>query len=512
MDAIVIWIGCAFAFGFAAQRVGLPPLIGYLMTGFGLTYANQHLGYTLNGEDALREISHVGILVLLFTVGLKLKVSQVFKIEVFGTSALHMLISAVIYAGAIHLVFSWELMTSLLLASLLAFSSTVLAANSLEDRQELRAFHGRMAIGILIIQDLGAMALISLTSGEVPNLAAFGVFFLFLLRPFFHKLLDWCGHGGMLILFGLALAIIGGETLFHHVMGLSAELGALIMGAMCAKHPKCGEMYDSLWSIKEVFLIGFFMTIGLNGLPTWDDAMFALVVVALLPIQALVFFFLLVAFKLKARTAFLTTAALTNFSEFGLIVAAKVMPEWTVPLALAVSLSFIISAPLNKHAHPIFDRVERWLKRFERECRHPDETPMTLGNTDILIVGLGQIGRAAFKEATKSQPAKEILGIDSDAEKVALLKKKEGYNVAFADAEHANFWRTLDTSKLESVILTCEYDAAIIAIATLRKRGFAGNIIAHSKYEDQAGKMELAGANHSHMTLHEAGKGLLSHL
>ena len=49
MDAIVIWIGCAFAFGFAAQRVGLPPLIGYLMTGFGLTYANQHLGYTLNG-------------------------------------------------------------------------------------------------------------------------------------------------------------------------------------------------------------------------------------------------------------------------------------------------------------------------------------------------------------------------------------------------------------------------------------------------------------------------------
>ncbi len=512
MESVVLWIGSAFICGFLVQRIGLPPLIGYLMTGFGLTYASQNYGYTLSGEDALREISHIGILVLLFTVGLKLKVRQVFKLEVFGTSVLHMLLSALFYAGVIHLVFSWDLSTSVLLASLLAFSSTVLAANSLEERQELRAFHGRMAIGILIVQDLGAMALISITSGEVPNPAAFGVIVLFALRPLFHKLLDWSGHGGMLILLGLALAVIGGETLFHHVMGLSAELGALIMGAMCAKHPKCGEMYESLWSLKELLLIAFFMTIGLNGLPTWDDVKFSLVVVALLPIQALVFYFLLVAFKLKSRTAFLTTIALTNFSEFGLIVAAKVMPEWTVPLALAVTLSFIIAAPLNKHAHALFDRVESFLKRFERHCHHPDEVPVTLGDTNILIVGLGQIGRAAFKAANEEHRDKVVLGIDSDAQKVAQLKSKYGFNVTFADAEHASFWRALDTSKLDSVVLTCEYDAAIIAIANLRQHGFTGNIIAHSRYEDQARKMELAGADHSHMTLHEAGKGLLSHV
>ncbi|MEG3764998.1 cation:proton antiporter family protein [Alteromonas sp. 14N.309.X.WAT.G.H12] len=512
MDAVVIWLGCAFIFGFGVQRVGFPPLIGYLMTGFGLTYASQHFGYSLDGEDALREIGNIGVLILLFTVGLKLDVSEVFKKEVFGTSALHMALSILVYATVIHFVFSWEWATSLLLGSLLSFSSTVLAANSLEERQELRAFHGRMAIGILIVQDLGAMELISITSNEAPRMASLGLMLLCVSRPVFHKVLDWCGHGGILILLGLTLAIVGGEVLFHHVLGLSAELGALVMGAMCAKHFKASELYSALWPLKEVFLVGFFMTIGLNGLPSWDDVYFAVVVVALLPFQALFFFFLLVSFKLKVRTAFLTTAALTNFSEFGLIVAAKVMPEWTIPLAVAVSFSFLISAPLNKYAHTLFDHAEKWLKRFERDGYHPDEAPMTLGATNILIVGLGQIGRAAFKEALRSNQDKVVLGIDSDAEKVTSLKKLGDYNVTFADADHANFWRTLDTSELDSVILTCEYDAALIAIVNLRKQGFDGDIIAHSKYEDQARKMELAGANHSHMTLHEAGKGLLSHL
>jgi predicted Kef-type K+ transport protein len=509
--SVSVWIACAFLFGFLAQRVGLPPLIGYLMTGFGLTFAGSQFGWETS-HHGLDEIAHAGVLILLFTVGLKLKFSQVIKKEVFGTSIIHMLISAGVYAVALYFAFGWAIETVILLGCALSFSSTVLVASVLEDKDELRAFHGRMAIAILIVQDLGAMALISVTSGEVPHIASFGILFLFAFRPLFHKMLDWCGHGGMLILLGLALAFVGGEVLFHHALGLSAELGALLMGAMCAKHSKASELYNSLWSLKEVFLIGFFLTIGLNGLPTQDDFIFAFFVVALLPIQGAVFFALLVAFKLKARTAFLSAVALTNFSEFGLIVSAKVMPEWTVPLALAVTLSFIISAPLNKHAHTLFTWFEKWLSRFERSCRHPDEVPMTLGETKLLIVGLGQIGRAAFREALTTYNKGLVLGVDSDAEKVNRLKKKDRYNVEYADAEHANFWSTLNTDKLDAVILACEYDAAIIALKSLRASGFKGKIVAHSKYEDQAQRLEAAGATHSHMTLHEAGKGLLSHV
>ena len=70
-----------------------------------------------------------------------------------------------------------------------------------------------------------------------------------------------------------------------------------------------------------------------------------------LPLKGILFFFLLLAFRLRARSGFLSSLALTNYSEFGLIVASVALPDWLVPLAIAVSLSFIVSAPLNRLAH-----------------------------------------------------------------------------------------------------------------------------------------------------------------
>ena len=95
----------------------------------------------------------------------------------------------------------------------------------------------------------------------------------------------------------------------------------------------------------------------IGGLPNGDAIIFALVVTLLLPIKGILFFFLLLVFKLRARSAFLTGLSLTNFSEFGLIVASLILPEWLVPLALAVSLSFLISAPLYKSAQPLYENV-----------------------------------------------------------------------------------------------------------------------------------------------------------
>ncbi len=108
------------------------------------------------------------------------------------------------------------------------------------------------------------------------------------------------------------------------------------------------ELSQSLWSIKEVFLVGFFLQIGMGGLPELDALLFALLLAVLLPLKAVLFFFLLLLFKLRARSAFLSGLSLTNYSEFGLIVANIVLPQWLIPLAIAVSLSFLISAPLYR--------------------------------------------------------------------------------------------------------------------------------------------------------------------
>ena len=73
--------------------------------------------------------------------------------------------------------------------------------------------------------------------------------------------------------------------------------------------------------------------------------------------------------------------SLTNYSEFGLIVASVALPEWLVPLAITVALSFVVSAPVNRLSHTVYERFSARLAPFESQRRHPDEQPISLGNT-----------------------------------------------------------------------------------------------------------------------------------
>jgi predicted Kef-type K+ transport protein len=505
-----VWVGFAYLMGLVAKRAGLPALIGYLGAGFVISQIALPLGLPEGSGQDLKHIAHIGVLLLLFTVGLKLKPKKVAKSEVIGTSLLHFVISAAIFAPVIYFAMGVDLRLSLLLASCLSFSSTVLVAKVLEGKNELKAFHGRVAIGVLIIQDLVAMVLMSATSGELPTIWALWIFALPLLYPLFHRMMDASGHDEMLILCGLLFALVIGGGGFA-VVNLSGELGALVLGAMLASNAKATELSDRLWGLKELFLVAFFLSIGMNGLPSSNDWIFALTVVALLPLQGVVFFFLLLGFKLKARSAFLTSVSLTNFSEFGLIVAATAMPEWIVPLALAVALSFLVSAPLNRFAHPLFDRFEGYLSTWERDVRHPDEEPLSIGNAEVLIVGMGRVGRAAYHSVLEHDSKKEVACFDSDQDKVECLVAK-GYPIAYADAEHNNFWATLALPALKICILSMNCsEACKIAITSLREAGYQGRIVAHTMHEDEVAAIQAAGADATYETMTEAGDGLARH-
>ena len=357
-----VWIGFAFSLGLVVRAVGLPPLVGYLLAGFVISATASDLNLPPEGPSIIHHVAHLGVLLLLFTVGLKLNVRSLGKPEVLGGSTLHFVLSIVLTLPAVLFIFDVSWYQALMLAVALAFSSTVLAAKVLEGKREIRAFHGRVAIGILIMQDLLALLVMSLANGTTPSPWALLVFALPLLRPLLYKLLDASGHEDLLILFGLMLALVIGGQGFE-LVGLSSELGALVFGAMLAKHQRAGELSKSLWSIKEFFLVGFVLQIGIDGLPDANAWLFAGVMSLLLPVKALLFFLLLILFKLRARSAFLASLSLTNYSEFGLIVASVVLPEWLIPLALTVAISFVISAPLNRMAHPLYDRLCNWLLR-----------------------------------------------------------------------------------------------------------------------------------------------------
>ena len=228
MITVTIWLSFAFALGLSVRLVGLPPLVGYLAAGFLLSY----FGHDTNA--ILKEISHAGVLLLLFSVGLKLRLQSLLRIEVLAGSLLHMLITIGLIFFLLVAVFKMETQLALMIlfAGLaLSFSSTVVAAKVLESKRELRAFHGRVAIGILIMQDIVAVAFLSIGNGITPSPWAFLLFGLILLRPLFHRLLDISGRGELVILYGLLAALVVGGYGFEYV-GLSSEFGALILGML----------------------------------------------------------------------------------------------------------------------------------------------------------------------------------------------------------------------------------------------------------------------------------------
>ncbi len=500
-----IWIGGAFLLGLVARRFGLPPLVGFLGAGFLLN------GLGVEGTPLLHEIADLGVLLLLFSVGLKLRFQSLVRAEVWVVAILHLAIAVGIAQSLFVARLGYPLPISLLLAAAFGFSSTVLAAKMLEEKHELRAFHGRVAVGVLIMQDLVAVSLLAVIGNrEVSWYAAF-LLLLPLVRPVVHGLLKYLGHDELIVLFGALLAVgVGGYG--FELLGLSPELGALVLGVMLAGHPRSVELGNALWGMKEFFLVAFFLNIGLAGLPTQDLTMIALVTAALIPAKLLLFFLLFVAFGLGARTAFLAGLSLATYSEFGLIVIQAAVDqgalgrEWLVTAALAVAISFVLLAPLNRASHEIYDRLEDFLRFFERQRRHPDDEPLSIGSAELVVVGMGRVGTGAYDHLREL--GHKVVGLDNDFGKVER-HLHEGRRVVYADAEDPGLWYRLKLDRVRAIMLAVpDVEAKVIASQQLRRRRFKGLISATYAYPDEEGRILSAGCDVTYNNFTEAGVGL----
>lgn len=506
----VFAIGSAFIFGLAARQVGLPPLVGFLAAGFFVNAVGPGLGMPASTGPILEYLANLGVLMLLFTIGLKLKLGQIAEPQVVGGALIHFGLSIALFTPITWLLFVDDWMIALLVAIALGFSSTVLSAKMLEAKRELGNFHGRTAIGILIVQDIIALVVLAIFAGKLPGPWALLVFATPLLRPVLFKILDIAGRDEVLVLTGMLFSLVIGGVGFA-LVGLKGEIGALVMGLLLSTHPRAKELSQSLWSLKEVFLVGFFLSIGMSGLPDWDAIVFAVVLGLLLPLKGVLFFFILLAFRLRARTSFLTALSLTAYSEFGLIVAAGIpaAEAFLVPLAIAVSVSFLVAAPLNRVAHPLFERLQNRLQRFEQETRHPDEQPKDLGDTNVIVFGMGRTGSAAYQTLTDA--GQRPVGLDADPYK-AKAHTEAGRNVIFADAEDSSFWSAVELSHIKAAVLAMDdIEAKLIAVRTLRSRGFTGPIVSHALFADHVEQIREAGADHTYLTMHEAGRSLATY-
>ena len=499
----ILWVGVAFIFGMLVSRIKLPPLVGYLAAGAALS------AYGYHGGAALEEIAHLGVLFLLFTVGLHLRLKNIIRVEVLGTGGIHLLISVALFFP-LSVAFGYGYMAALIIAIVLGFSSTVLTAKNLERRGELGAFHGRVAIGILILQDIVAIALLGLTSGAAPSPWALALLGLPLIRPGIIRLVEMSQEEELKLLFALLLAL-GGGSLFEG-LGLSSELGALVAGMLLSGHEVAEELSRKLWGLKEAFLVGFFLEVGLAGLPDLQDFYLALAALALLPVKAIFFFALMLFFKLRARTAFIATISLASYSEFTLIagtVAASagfIPPGVVVAFALLTAVSFAVNAPLAIWEEELWQRMEAFLSRYERDVRHPDQQSISLGSAEYLVMGMGNAGRAAYDRFKKE--GKHVVGMDIDPARIER-NLSEGRRVIYGDMQDIELWNNLDLNNIRSVIMAIGTpEAKVNATRYMRKNGYEGSIYALTMRDEEHKALREAGASAVCMPITQAGRKL----
>jgi len=510
-----IWLLIALLFGLGAQQLKLPPLVGFLLAGFFLNLLGEE------GGELLEIASHIGVLLLLFTIGLKLRLTSFLSPAVWGGATSYMLLTILLSVGVLGLLmvshvaaFDWNV--AVLIAFAFSFSSTVLAVKIFEERGEMRARHALVSIGILIIQDLIAVIFLLAADEAPPSIWAFALLALPLLRPVLLRLMTHAGHGEMLVLFGLTAAIVGAEV--FDVVGMKDDLGALAFGVLLSNNPKSMELTRALLGFKDFFLIGFFLSIGLIGFPAPGDLAIALFLVAtLLPIKMGLYFVLLTRFRLRARSAFIAMLGLATFSEFGLIVANEGMavgwlPEkWLVITAIAVAVSFVIASALNANAHELYERIENFLCRFETKKRLPDDLPPDVGDAEVLVVGMGRVGRGAYRAMVETYGSR-VCGVDVDGSNVARLKL-QNYNVVVGDAEDIDFWRHVSSDNLCVVMLSLPtHEDMLLAVKWLKMVGYRGRIGAITKYNEQRDELEAAGVHAAFNYYTEVGTGFADHV
>jgi predicted Kef-type K+ transport protein len=471
-----------------------------------------------------QKLADIGITLLLFTIGLKINIKQLIKPHVWVLTGIHMSIIVVLFGLLLYgLTFigisslsGMSLKSVLVIAFALSFSSTVFVVKVLEKQGELKSLHGSIAIGILIMQDIAAVIFLAFSSNKIPSLWAVSLLLLIPLKFAFSFILKRVGYGELMVLFGFILAM-GGAEIFE-LVGMKGDLGALIIGMLIASQPKAGDLAKSMMGFKDLFLLGFFVSIGLSGQITTETLIIAAIITPLVFIKSALFFVLLLSFKLRARTSLLASINLTNYSEFGLIVAAIAVDnqwidnDWLIIIAITMSLSFIISAVLNSKVNVFFSQNKTFFRGFQRKTRLVNDHTFDIGNATIMVIGMGTMGIGAYDRMKKTYPNK-VVGVDIDEKVVKKLCKTQRF-VIKGDTSDADFWdRIQKQHSIEYILLTLpKFNTTLAVIEQLKEAKFSGKIACATKYNEDIQKLEEKGIMTVANIFTDAGAGFANHV
>lgn len=472
---IVVCLVFAFIGGFAASKLKLPPLVGYLLAGVAVGPFTP--GFVAD-ERMAGQLAEIGVILLMFGVGLHFSIKDLLavrSIAVPGALGRIIVVTALV-AGVAHL-WGWSLGAGLVFGLALSVASTVVLLRALEERNTLDSVNGRIAVGWLIVEDLAmVLALVLLPAfagilGDGPQSPVVHIgggdlaltltvtlgkvaLFLGLVLIVGRRLVPWVlehvarvGSRELFTLSVLATALgiaFGSAELF----GVSFALGAFFAGVILSETDFSHQAAADSLPLQDAFAVLFFVSIGMLFDPSIlmrePLAVLAVLLVIVLG-KSMVTFAIVLAFGYPVSTALTVTASLAQIGEFsfiltGLGVALGLLPEEGRDLILAGAL---LSITLNPLVFAGLDRLGVWLRRhprlasrLERQgCEELSILPVPAEGDGpaghAVIVGYGRVG-SVISKGLKAEGLPVVV-IDGDLRRVEDLRAR-GVPAIYGDA------------------------------------------------------------------------------
>ncbi len=521
----------AFVFGALAQRLRMPPLVGYLLAGVAI--GPNTPGFVAD-QSLASELAEIGVILLMFGVGLHFSLQDLLSVRRIALpGALAQILVATGLGVGLASLLGWPLGGGLVFGLALSVASTVVLLRALQDRRLVDTDRGRIAVGWLIVEDLAmvlALVLIPALSqaigGEVDATAvasalgitigkviAFVAVMLVIGRWAIPRMLDWVVRSGSRELFTLAvLAIALGVALgAAYLFAVSFALGAFFAGMILAESPLSHRAAEESLPLRDAFAVLFFVSVGMLFDPSiiLRAPLQVLATLAIIVVGKSIAAFLIVrAFGYTRGTALTIAASLSQIGEFSFILAGLglglgLLPQQGQDLILAGAILSILFNPL---AFAISERGQRKAEPVAAPAMGQVLSTTLLGGHAI-VVGYGRVGSLVAAGLQRSGAPYLVI---EDREKPAAAARGDGAELLIGNAAEP---RVLQAANLAGarylfVAIPQGFDAGQV-VRQGRKANPQLRIIARAHSDAELAHLQQCGADSTIMGEREIAQAML---
>ncbi|MDE2836646.1 MAG: cation:proton antiporter [Chloroflexota bacterium] len=520
-DDIVVILVAAGAGGLVARLVRLPPIIGYLVA--GAVVGPHALGLITHLED-VQTLAEFGVVLLLFAVGVEISLTDLRRLgwRVLVASAGQISLTIAVGYG-IGTALGWDARASLVAGMALSLSSTMVALKTLNDRGELGTLHGRMAAGMLLVQDLAfvpMMAVIAALGGEGDSLArelvvsaakAAGILAVVLFvgsfgLPWLLKRVALVGARESFVVTVMAAAL--GAAALTSWAGLSAPLGAFVAGLVLSESDWAGRRaLSEVIPVRDVFAALFFVSLGM--LTDVDFLASHLGEVALFIGASIVVKLFLIHTLTRAVGYLPDTAARTSFlmiqiGEFSFIVAGTAVAlgvaseELLLLIITAAVVTMGITPGFVAGASRALTSLRARSTFFERHLAGAAGAEAALARAPalqghVIVAGYGRVGALIVQDVRRL--GLPYIAIESDP---AIISREfaDDASLIYGDATNDAVLTAAGVQNARLFVAALpEHVSALVAVQHARRLNPQVRIVSRAAWEEEARELEKAGAD-----------------